>query len=94
MHTVRAYRGPCSYVTGPLRACVCVAQNGRSEQDFLAEAAVFQHVSGHPHVIQFYGVCVHPAMCLVTEFAANGSVEKLLVHSTRKVGWRHIAATP
>ena len=53
--------------------------------DFMAEAAVFQHVSGHPHIIQFYGVCVDPGMCLITEFAVNGSLERLLVHSQRKV---------
>jgi len=61
------------------------AQDGRTEADFLAEAAVFQHVSGHPHIIQFYGVSISPIMCLVTEFATNGSVEALLVRSRRKV---------
>ncbi|KAK2188173.1 hypothetical protein NP493_142g02029 [Ridgeia piscesae] len=50
----------------------------------LAEEAQVLSVLSHRNIIQFYGaVTTQPNYCLVTEYAANGSVYSFLQHAGR-----------
>lgn len=61
-------------------------------EELRREAQLLARVSRHPHIISFVGVCEEPeSLCLVSEYAPNGSVEDALVHRRMFTGAEHFA---